>query len=319
MLFLRRREWDRRVKARNADDGAVEIIESFFVDDGGNFTGEASGAGMLVQDNHLVCLLHRLRDGFAIEWRDGAQVEDLDVNSFFAYEVCRFQRGVDHRGISNDAETAAFTDDVRFANGDDVIFRRDFALDSAVEIFMLKEDARIVVADGSFDQALGIVGRGRADNFEAGIVDEPHLGILRVEGAAVDVSAAGAAQHERCRRAPEIMRFCDHVADLVEGAADEVHELEFGDGAHAGERRSEGRAHYRGLGDGRVDDTLGAEAVDETIGDFECAAINADVFAEAEDRGVAVHFFPDSLADGFEVGELHSVCLARASARRTSS
>ena len=95
------------------------------------------------------------------------------------------------------------------------------------------------------------------------------------------------------------------LRDLVEGAADEVHELELGDGAHAGERRSEGRAHDGGLGDGRVDDALGAEAVDETISDFESAAVDADVFAEAEDGGVAVHFFPDSLADGFEVGELH--------------
>src|SRR5271166_3412647 len=103
------------------------------------------------------------------------------------------------------------------------------------------------------------------------------------------------------------MRFRDHVADLVEGATNEIHELELGDGTHAGERGSEGRADDGGLGDGRVNDTLGAEAVDETVGDFERAAVDADVFAEAEDGGVAVHFFPDSLADGFEVGELHRV------------
>src|SRR6266436_1872350 len=103
------------------------------------------------------------------------------------------------------------------------------------------------------------------------------------------------------------MRLRDHVADLVEGAADEVHELEFADGAHAGERRSEGRAYDGGLGDGRVDDALGTEAVDEPVSDFEGAAVNADVFAEAEDGGVEFHFFPDSLADSFEVGELHTL------------
>ena len=165
----------------------------------------------------------------------------------------------------------------------------------------------IVVADGGLDQALGVVGRGRANDFQAGSVDEPHLGILRVEGAAVDVSAAGAAQNERRGRAPEVVRLRDHVGDLVEGAADEVHELEFGDWTHAGERRAEGRADDGGLGDGRVDDALGAEAVDESVGDFEGAAVNADVFAEAEDGGVAVHFFPDSLADGFEISKLHRV------------
>ena len=214
---------------------------------------------------------------------------------------------MDHRGVSDDAQVVAFASDARFADGDDVVIRGDFFFDAAVEIFVLEEDAGIVVADGGFDQALGVVGRGGADDFEAGIVDEPHLGILRVEGAAVDVSAAGAAQDERSGRAPEIVRLGDHVGDLVEGAADEIHELKFGDGAHAGERRAEGRADDGGLGDGRVDDALGAEAVDESVGDFEGAAVDADVFAEAEDGGVAVHFFPDSLADGFEVGELHRV------------
>src|ERR1700685_1256500 len=103
------------------------------------------------------------------------------------------------------------------------------------------------------------------------------------------------------------MCFSNHVGNLIESAADEIHELKFGDGAHASERGSEGRAHNGGLGDGRVDDALGTEAVDESVGDFEGAAVNADVFAEAEDGRVAVHFFPDSLADGFEVGKLHRV------------
>ena len=164
----------------------------------------------------------------------------------------------------------------------------------------------IVVADGGFDQALGVVRRGWTDHFEAGVVDEPHLGILRVEWAAVDVSAAGAAKNERRGRSPEIVRLGDHVGDLVEGAADEVHELKFGDRPHAGERRSESRANDGGLGDGRVDNALGAKAVDEPVGHFESAAVNADVFAKAEDGRVAFHFFPDSLANGFEIGELHS-------------
>src|SRR5271157_4933573 len=185
---------------------------------------------------------------------------------------------MNHRRISNDAEVAAFANKVGFADGDDVIFGGDFALDAAVEIFVLEENAGVVVADGGFDEAFGVVGRGGADDFEAGIVDEPHLGILRVEGAAVNVSATGAAQNERCGRTPEIVRFRDHVGNLVEGASDEVHELKFGDGTHAGERRSEGCADDGGFGDGRVDDALGAEAVNESVGDFEGAAVNADVF-----------------------------------------
>ena len=100
---------------------------------------------------------------------------------------------------------AAFANEICFADGDDVIFGGDFAFDAAVEIFVLEEDAGIVVADGGFDEALGVVGRGGADYFEAGIVDEPHFGILRVERAAVNVSAAGPPQDEWSRRAPEIL------------------------------------------------------------------------------------------------------------------
>ena len=40
------------------------------------------------------------------------------------------------------------------------------------------------------------------------------------------------------------------------------------------------------------------------VGYFEGAAVDADVFAQAEDGGIALHLLPDALADGFEIGEL---------------
>ena len=120
--------------------------------------------------------------------------------------------------------------------------------------------------------------------------------------AAMHIAAAWAAQHQRSGRSPTIVCRADHVDDLIEGAADEVHELEFGDGAQSGERGAKGSAYDGGLGDGSVDHALGAEAVDESVGDLEGATVDADVLAEAEDARVAFHFLPDSLADGFEIG-----------------
>jgi hypothetical protein len=99
------------------------------------------------------------------------------------------------------------------------------------------------------------------------------------------------------------MRFRDHVGDLVEGATDEVHELKFGDGAHAGEGRAKSGSDDRGLGDRGIDDAPGTETVDKSIRYFKGAAVDANVLANAEDGRVALHFFPDSLADGFEIGE----------------
>src|ERR1700683_3380194 len=50
VLFLRRGGRYGGIQLLGADDGAVEIVEGFFIDDGGDFAGEASGAGVFVQD-----------------------------------------------------------------------------------------------------------------------------------------------------------------------------------------------------------------------------------------------------------------------------
>jgi hypothetical protein len=52
-----------------------------------------------------------------------------------------FERGVDHGGVSDDAEIAAFARDVRLADGHDVIFVGNFALDAAIKIFVLEKNA----------------------------------------------------------------------------------------------------------------------------------------------------------------------------------
>ena len=83
-MLLRRGEWDRGIEPGDADDGAVEIVEGFFVDDGGEFAGDASGAGVFVQEDDFVGLAHGLRDGFAVERGERAQVEDFGFDSFLA-------------------------------------------------------------------------------------------------------------------------------------------------------------------------------------------------------------------------------------------
>src|SRR6185312_16172574 len=125
-----------------------------------------------------------------------------------------------------------------------------------------------------------------------------------MEWAAVHAATAGSAQHERSGRAPAVMRLGHHVYDLVEGAADEVHELELGDGTHAGKRRAKSRADDGGLRDGSIDHALRAKVVDEAVSHFERAAVNTNVFADTEDGGVRLHLFPESLPDCFEVCRL---------------
>ena len=56
---------------------------------------------------------------------------------------------------------------------------------------MFEEEHRIIVANAGLQQALGVVGRGGIDNFQAGRVEEIHFGIGGVERAAVDAAAGG--------------------------------------------------------------------------------------------------------------------------------
>src|SRR5208282_1001840 len=102
---------------------------------------------------------------------------------------------------------------------------------------------------------------------------------------------------------PAVVRLRGHVDDLIKSAADEVHELELGHGAQSRKSGAEGSADDGRLRNRRINHTRGAEAVDEAVGDFEGAAVDADVLTQAKDTRVALHLLPDSLADGFEVGD----------------
>src|SRR5439155_24942686 len=98
----------------------------------------------------------------------------------------------------------------------------------------------------------------------------------------MDIAAARPANHHRGGSTPAVMGLGRHIHNLVEGATDEVHELKFSNRTHAGKCRAKCGTHDSGFGDGRIDDSLGAEAVDESIRDFECPTVNADVLADTE-------------------------------------
>ena len=66
VMLLGWRKRDGRVEAGDADDGAIEVVEGFFVDDGGDFSGDASRAGVLVEDDDFVRLFYGCCDRFAI-------------------------------------------------------------------------------------------------------------------------------------------------------------------------------------------------------------------------------------------------------------
>ncbi len=69
IFLLRWREGHRGVERGEANNRAVEMVERFFIDNGGDFSGNPAGAHIFVHDHDLVGAAHGFGDGVAIEWR----------------------------------------------------------------------------------------------------------------------------------------------------------------------------------------------------------------------------------------------------------
>ncbi len=113
---------------------------------------------------------------------------------------------------------------------------------------------------------------------------EIHFGVRGMKRAAMHAAAGRPADHHGHRRTPQIVRFRDEVGDLIEAAGDEIDELHFGDRAQAEKAHAAGGADDGGFGDGRFDHAFAAEFGQQAVGDFESSAVDADVFADGDDR-----------------------------------
>ena len=137
----------------------------------------------------------------------------------------RLERRVDHRAVGDDRQVVARAPDRALPMRHDVVLVRQVVLDPAVEVLVLEEEHRVVVADRRLEQALGVVGGRRLDHLEAGRVEEERLGVERVERPAADAAAARPADHHRHAGAVAVAARRGEVGEHVEAAGDEVDEL----------------------------------------------------------------------------------------------
>ena len=142
---------------------------------------------------------------------------------------------MNHRAIGQDGHilTCAASNSLSERHGV-VLFGQFFAqFGQAIEQLMLQVEDGIVVTNGSFEQALGVVS-GRWHNYlDAGHVEEPRFRAGRMERPAFDPAARWAANDHRRWYAAAPVKLARHVDDLVKAAGNEVDELHLGDGAHA--------------------------------------------------------------------------------------
>jgi hypothetical protein len=175
----------------------------------------------------------------------------------------------------------------------------------AVEVLVLDEDDRVVVADRRLQQTLGVGRRRGHGDEQAGHVEEERLEAVRVGGAEL---VAGALRHADDERYGDLA--AEHVADvrgvvddLVVGEQREVDRHQLDDRAQAGHRRADAHADDGVLGDRRVAHALLAELLEQAGGDLEGAVEDADVLAHEHDPLVAEHLLAQRLVERLAVAE----------------
>src|SRR5665213_4075623 len=95
----------------------------------------------------------------------------------------------------------------------------------------------------------------------------------------------------------------DIVGKHVVRVRHEIHELHFGDRAHAHVCSAGGRTDDCNFRNWCVNDTRRSEAFLQSFRDLECSTIRANVFTEAKDVRVTFHFLKQSLPDRLKIGD----------------
>ena len=217
----------------------------------------------------------------------------------------RVKRFVDHDLDPDHGGGVARTLDVGETHRDGVVAVRDRAFDE-IELLVLEEDDRVVVADGGLEQALGVGRGGGHADLQAGDVGEPGLQRLRVLGGVAAAAALlGPNDHRQGDFAAEhVAHLGGLVGDRLHAEAQKVGVHDLADWAGAGRGGANGQRGDRFLGDRRVANSLEAELVDQSLGYAKdaAAAPDGDVLAEDENGRVAPHLLAQRLVERLGVG-----------------
>ena len=162
----------------DAGDGSIEFVEDAVLDLVGELRADSAEGAVLFDDEGAIGFGDRAADRVHVEGADGAEVDHFGLDIEFGFDFLRgFQDEGDGLGIGDNGEVGALAEHVRLAEGNRQVDVEILDLaGGVVEALALEDDDRIVVADGGFEEALGIAdGAGRAD-FETGDVGVKGLG-----------------------------------------------------------------------------------------------------------------------------------------------
>src|SRR4051812_19323801 len=258
---------------------------------GGDFRSQARGARCLADDDAAAGLLDRFEDRVVVDRLERCQIDHFGEMAIAGELIGRLERFVEHRAPSHEGYIGAFAGDERLVERQRLAVVLDLFLEPAVEPRWLEEHHRIRIGDRREQQAVSLCGRGGIDDADAGDVGEHRLGALGVVLGRMDARAAGRAQHHRATQ-PSLRpmpQASGVVQDLVDRRIGEARELDFGHRPQALGGHADRHAGDQPLGERRVGDALGTEALLQPGGGAEYAAVDADVLAQHDDAIVVLH------------------------------
>src|SRR3989442_740717 len=305
--LLAREADERHVVRRDAAHGRLEVEESALHDGRGDLGAGPEDSRRLVDDNGAAGLADRGDDRLAVERGDREQVDHLGLDPVLGLEhVGRLPGDPQHSAVRDEREIDSLADDPRAADREGLGILGNLLLRGLVERLRLEKDYRVGVADRAREERTRRPRPRRDHHLEAGHVRVELLLGLRVVLERADATAVGHADHhlavEASLRSLSVARRM--VLDLMEPLEGEAGKLDLADGLEAVERHAD-----RGADDGRlreraVDHALGAELSLEVIGDAEDATVHADVLAEDQHVGVALHCLQEREVERLDYVEL---------------
>ena len=227
------------------------------------------------------------------------------MDAFFGQLFGSLKAHLHHAAISNDGAVSTFALHVGHTQRNGVLLLGHHAL-GAVQGLLLQEHDGVVVTDGGFQQALGVIGRGGDDHLQAGEVGQTGLKALGVLGGGAGAGTGGGAHDQR-----NLYLATEHEAhlgcfvyELVKADAHEVREHQLHDGAHTGHGGTNTGTDISLFRDGGIHDSVFAELFQHAAGDAESATVFGDIFTHHKDVFITLHFLAHGIVDGLRVCDL---------------
>src|SRR6266542_1896069 len=266
-----------------------------------------------MQDQDPARLFHARQDRRLVERGEGAQINDLNVEALLFKLFGGIERRKDHRTKSNNRQIAAFARNSCLANLNNVIIGRYLFAQArqSIKLLMFEVKNGIRIANRSLDQTFRVISCSRLDHFQTSRVEKKRFRIERVKRSGTQARATRSTENRGDISTPAIARLRCVVRQQIKTRGNKVDKLELRNGPHSHQGSTAGGADNCAFRNRRVNHASLAKLINQPVGYFKCAPVRAHVFTYNKHSRVAFHFFPDTLADGFDKSDYAAALGAR--------